>query len=184
MKKENWTLLLSIFAFGLSAYAALACDKRIEADWMGILVGILALLVTTLLGWNIYSAIHIEEIINRKITSAIDLAEEKAQRSIKINLATAQIRTLTGYIANRDWYMAMQGFSTCIWDILQLQDKRMAGDIIPIIKDCLDMIPMDNTKYTRAIKMLADNIKKLSVLDERACDLYVKAVEMLPPKDS
>lgn len=44
-------------ALCISCYAALSCDKRIEADWMGILVGVLSLLVTVLIGWNIYSLI-------------------------------------------------------------------------------------------------------------------------------
>ena len=40
---------MSIAAILLSIYAAFVCDKRIEADWMGILVGVLALLVTVLM---------------------------------------------------------------------------------------------------------------------------------------
>lgn len=180
MKKENWTLGLSIAAFAISVYAAFICDKRIEADWMGVLVGILALLVTILLGWNIYSAIHLNEIINKKI----EKAQKRAERTIKIALATTQMRAVVGYIANRDWYMVMHGYSTCIWDILQLQDKKMAGDIILLISNSIDMIPMDKTRDIEAFKNLINNIKKLSTLDERACDLYIKAVKMVSAKSS
>lgn len=88
MKKENWTLLLSIFAFGLSAYAALACDKRIEADWMGILVGILAILTTVLIGWQILVIWNIRD-IQKKIKeekNAIILRSEENEIEINATL--------------------------------------------------------------------------------------------------
>lgn len=60
MKKLGYiSLAFSIIALALSIYATLVCDKRIEADWMGILVGILALLTTVLLGWQLISALNI-----------------------------------------------------------------------------------------------------------------------------
>lgn len=183
-KKENLALWLSIISLAFSSYAALSCDKRIEADWMGVLVGILALLVTVLLGWNIYSAIHIEETINKKIDSSITEAQKKAERNIQIALATTQIRAINGYIANQDWYMVMNGYSTCIWDILQLQDKNMAGDIIPLIENILERITIREEKEIKALSDLIDNIKKLSSLDERAFDLYSKAIEKMPIKNA
>lgn len=76
MKKENISLLISIAALGFGGYSTFVCDKRIEADWMGILVGVLALLVTALLGWNIYSLIDIKnlrkEISNEKTKAYIE----------------------------------------------------------------------------------------------------------------
>ena len=36
-----------------------------EADWMAILVGILALLTASLIGWQIYRAIELDRIIRR-----------------------------------------------------------------------------------------------------------------------
>lgn len=66
-KKENWALGLSSIAILLSGYTVFVYDKRIEADWMGILIGILALLVTVLVGWNIYSLIDIRNMCPENI---------------------------------------------------------------------------------------------------------------------
>lgn len=60
--KENWALGLSCIAILLSGYSTLVCDKRIEADWMGILVGILAILTTVLIGWQLFTMWNIKEI--------------------------------------------------------------------------------------------------------------------------
>lgn len=61
-KKENLALLLC----GIAVLVSIACRfTRIEPvsiDYMGILVGILSLLVTVLIGWNIYSLIDIRNL--------------------------------------------------------------------------------------------------------------------------
>lgn len=72
--KQNW---LSCLAFVISLFALFICSFRCEpitADWMAILVGILALLVTFLVGWQIYKTIEISQfmknyskIVNEKI---------------------------------------------------------------------------------------------------------------------
>lgn len=62
---KNWnyiSMVISIIAIILSGYATFVCDKRIEADWMGILVGILALLTTILLGWQLFSLFNIQRL--------------------------------------------------------------------------------------------------------------------------
>lgn len=95
MKKENWALGLSIVAMLLSGYAAFVCDKRVEADWMGILVGILALLVTVMLGWNIYSLIDI-----RNLRKEISNERTKAYIESERNVATM-------FMAISDYYYSI-----------------------------------------------------------------------------
>ena len=101
--------------------------------------------------------------------------KQKQKRRINISLATSQIRMINGYIANNDWYMVMHGYSTCIFDILQLQDRKMAEDIITIIDELLDRIIITNNREKKAFTELVKDIKKLSILDDKACDLYLKA---------
>lgn len=166
------TLVISIIALCVSCYRT----PDLGFDYMGVLVGILALLVTILLGWNIYVAVQLNEVMDKKIGEA----QKRAERKINIALATTQMRILNGYIANQDWYMVMRGYSTCIWDILQLQEKKMAGDIISLIDNILYKIEIKNKKEEVAFKELINDIKKLSTLDARACDLYLKALELVP----
>lgn len=75
MKKENVVLGLSSIAIVISIIAICLTAPRsnLGFDYQGVLVGTLTLLVTTLIGWNIYSLIDIrklrEEITLTKGTS-------------------------------------------------------------------------------------------------------------------
>ena len=63
MKKESWALLLSSVAVLISLVAiCVACPHKAELgfDYQGVIVGILSLLVTVLIGWNIYTFIDIK----------------------------------------------------------------------------------------------------------------------------
>lgn len=60
--RKNW---ISIFPILFSLIALVNCYPRIEQlgfDYLGLIVGILALLVTVLLGWNIYALIDTHKI--------------------------------------------------------------------------------------------------------------------------
>lgn len=88
-KKESWALwVISIAALGFSIYAALSCDKRIETDWMGILVGILALLTTVLVGWQILAIWNIRDIQKeiKEEKNAITLRSEENEIEINATL--------------------------------------------------------------------------------------------------
>lgn len=71
-------IILSIIAIII---ATIRCEP-ITLDWMGVLVGILSLLVTILLGWQIYNALRIEHQIKNfenKIEDKIQEIEKNIQ---------------------------------------------------------------------------------------------------------
>lgn len=85
MKKENQSLVLSGVALLFSIVAILVAYFRCEpmtADWMGILVGILSLLVTILIGWQIYSVMQVERKMNDTMTKAIDNMNDTIVKAI------------------------------------------------------------------------------------------------------
>ena len=64
MKKESWALLLSSVAVLISLVAiCVACPHKAELgfDYQGVIVGVLSLLVTILIGWQIYTFIDINK---------------------------------------------------------------------------------------------------------------------------
>lgn len=75
MKKENWALVLSIVSVVISIIAiCISCPHKAELgfDYQGVIVGILALLVTMLIGWNIYSIIDIRKIREELLTTKVN----------------------------------------------------------------------------------------------------------------
>lgn len=75
MKKENWALGLSIVAITLSITATCIAAYRppeLEFDYQGVIVGVLSLLVTMLIGWNIFSIIDIRKIRDELLTTKVN----------------------------------------------------------------------------------------------------------------
>jgi len=68
MKIPKWVRVLSIAALAISLASIIFVLCRIEPitiDWLGILIGILAILVTALIGFHIYKIIEIESIVKK-----------------------------------------------------------------------------------------------------------------------
>ena len=66
MKNKNYLALgISVIALMVSIIAICVAGYRapeLSVDYLGVIVGVLALLVTVLIGWNIYTLIDIDRI--------------------------------------------------------------------------------------------------------------------------
>lgn len=94
MKKEHipcyisiLSLIVSGIAIGVSCYRT----EELSMDYMGMIVGILSLLVTALLGWNIYSVIDVKNIRQ-------DYEELKAKLNASIEEQNAEKTRLRKYV--------------------------------------------------------------------------------------
>lgn len=101
-------VIISLIALSISI---LRCEP-LEMDWFGVLVGILSLLVTTLLGWQIYSVIDIKKTVD-EIKSHTNRAQEETMAR-----AYTSIMNQTSYIIegreNDDCYNAIaNGLYAC-----------------------------------------------------------------------
>lgn len=109
--KSYWSNYLSIGAISCSIVTIITVHpstSELGLDYMGIIVGILSLLVTLLLGWQIWSIISIDKKINDKVeylnkeindkvnSINVSLNENinKAQESLQISGARSSIATL------------------------------------------------------------------------------------------
>lgn len=85
MKKESWALLLSSVAVLISLVTlCVACPHKAELgfDYQGVIVGILSLLVTLLIGWQIYNALEIKKEIKKEIDSSLSQFEKRSLGAI------------------------------------------------------------------------------------------------------
>ena len=75
MKNEYLALGFSIAAITISIIATTIATYRtpeLGFDYQGVIVGILSLLTTTLIGWQIYNVIYIDSKIDKSLKRAID----------------------------------------------------------------------------------------------------------------
>ena len=87
-KKENWALGLSGIAVVISIVSiCVAHPHKAELgfDYQGVLVGVLSLLVTTLIGWNIYTIIDIKSTRDK-----IDEISTGASFMVQKNMAVSE----------------------------------------------------------------------------------------------
>lgn len=78
------SLGVSIISFAFCLFALVRCLPTVDVrfDYLGVIIGILSLLVTTLIGWQIYTIINID----RLVAKAIDKKEEIYSRQIPMEL--------------------------------------------------------------------------------------------------
>lgn len=99
MKKEHipyyisiLSLIVSGIAIGVSCYRT----KELSMDYMGVIVGILSLLVTALLTWNIYTVIDVKSIREdyEELKSKMDTEKKRLRDYVNIiqNFTMANVR--------------------------------------------------------------------------------------------
>ena len=81
--KSYWSNCLSIAAIICSVVAicvSLPSEPEIGIDYIGVIVGILSLLVTMLIGWQIYNVITIDKRIEDKVNEVTDSFEKDIKK--------------------------------------------------------------------------------------------------------
>ena len=82
--KSYWSNCLSIAAIICSVVAicvSLPSEPEIGIDYIGVIVGILSLLVTMLIGWQIYNVITIDKRIEDKVNEVTDSFEKDIKKT-------------------------------------------------------------------------------------------------------
>lgn len=90
--KRNAVGLIAIVVSIIAISVALVYKQPITADWLGVLIGILSLLVMMLIGWNIYSVIDLNKIrhdtenINKEIETRVNNIESKVKADMTFEM--------------------------------------------------------------------------------------------------
>lgn len=176
-KKENWSLGLSGVAVFISITCCFIKTEPVSYDYMGMLVGVLSLLITILLGWQIYSAIYIKDSLKKEVLNSS--AEMVALT--KITLLKSQLNTLYGLHegalrAGNINYM-MSSLDVMMDIAIDLKDKDTAIRIINKIPKLYKMLSMLNLRDVEKEKYneLRLRIKEFSKITDKAFDIYEQA---------
>lgn len=174
MKKENIALGLSGIAVLISISCCFIKIEPVSYDYMGILIGVLSLLVTILLGWQIYSAIYIKDSLRKEV---LDSSKEMVAVT-KNTLLKSQLNTLYGLhegaLRAGDINYMMSSLDVMMDIAIDLRDKEMAIRIINKmpqlyrILSILNLRDVEKEKYNE----LRLRIKEFSKITEKAFDIY------------
>ena len=179
-KKGRFTIwLISIVALTMSvASVCVACFRtgNLGFDYQGVIVGILALLVTALIGWQIYSTIAMEErmrkIAERIVSNKADEIKVEFYRSLA---DTYNSLTLSSIKANKpiESILYLNNQFTCV---LRCNDMNQANNVITnmmgIIKKFKDEC-RDNKELKEILKAHIESMKILLGINPGLADSYL-----------
>lgn len=179
-KKGRFTIwLISIVALTMSvASVCVACFRTgdLGFDYQGVIVGILALLVTALIGWQIYSTIAMEErmrkIAERIVSHKADEIKVEFYRSLA---DTYNSLTLSSIKTNKpiESILYLNNQFTCV---LRCNDMNQANNVITnmmgIIKKFKDEC-RDNKELKEILKAHIESMKILLGINPGLADSYL-----------
>jgi hypothetical protein len=161
MKKENWILGLSISAILVSVTSlCVICirNNELNMDWYGVLIGILSLLVTLLLGWQIYNAVTMEsrlskmtESVKKEFKKVIDCAEKETE--IKILHTTS-----VAFTASKNYELALDFIIKAIASSSDLEDAGLKEVSIVGLENVFLKMKSENA----SVEISEDNFKDYS----------------------
>lgn len=106
MKKENWAFVLSGVSLLVSVIAICMAGYRtpeLGFDYQGVIVGILSLLVTVLIGWQIYSILDAKNIVSNMKQDVISMATAADKQAHQ--LSATVYGALADFYRYRDEYV-------------------------------------------------------------------------------
>lgn len=96
--KKNLSVIISLIALALSITTLCnAYPRELGLDYLGLILGVLSILVTTLLGWNIYTLIDFNQ--TRK---QINQVETKLSSSLETSLYEVQMTAFFVFHQKKD----------------------------------------------------------------------------------
>ena len=181
--KSYWSNCLSIAAIICSVVAicvSLPSAPELGIDYIGVMVGILSLLVTMLIGWQIWNVIAIDKKIDGKVkqtsdslTESINVTKKEMIEYIEKANEKSQTEIMTSLLfIQGDNFLFKSQFENAL-----LRYLDVISDIIekPYIENYSDAINACILKAREAMRSVNNNELK-RVLKEEKKESYLKAL--------
>lgn len=130
-RKNIWILFgISVLMSIASICISILRTEPLTWDGMSALVGVLSLLVTLLLGWQIYTFIDIKGRIKEMIEKELDGKSEYVYTGIIGNTITYQIEDAKFYTYERDWNRVISLYNSILNGYIKLERKKDIEDMV------------------------------------------------------
>lgn len=183
MKKESIAVVLSGIAILTSLGATCLAGYRtpqLAFDYQGIIVGILSLLITILIGWQIYNAVFWKKNIDDKIEDRLKNETGYAIKAINGLMYNAYQSNLICYLKSRDWFKIIVTQNSMIDILVNMKEKDYVEKHIEYVYSLLEHVEEFNELEMSVLKDYIKNIKKLSSFSDKIIDVCVFANTKIP----
>ena len=187
---QAYTIVVSLVAYILSICAIAHIYPREETsfDYLGLIIGVLSLLVTVLIGWQIYTTLDSKRII-KEFKSEID--ETKHLHACLQRLVAALSYRPENYGIERSLKKFYIGMLKYLLAVTSYKDRN-ADDILRIIRvlcNILDKVPSEDKEFTKEEdrectflynQILQQESELTSMEKEQLQDLHKRRTELKP----
>lgn len=169
--KSYWSNCLSITAIICSLVAicvSLPSAPELGIDYIGVIVGILSLLVTMLIGWQIYNAIIIEKkikdevkLIEKSFQKEIQAIKDESEISAKKILYKAEYIDLKFQLSKHNPTGIAKCLRAMIENAIHINDPKLFSNVAEMV--LLSKETINNMTITHPIKQIEVNDEFLNI---------------------
>lgn len=197
-KKANWAIGLSIAALLLVAimFVLWCCNaggfRAVDLDtFVGVIVALLAIIVTLVLGWQIFNIFELKN----KIDEVNELKKQFKEQQNNIQQLTLKNKHVTGFtwgksaIKDQNWCAAFRYFILSLSASLQLDSPINVDPILAFMSEIYKKL-QPHTKYAKEYyQEIVDadkeirSLRNFSLIEERYKKSYDKIIAKIEVDD-
>lgn len=180
MKKDKFTRITSWIAIvaSLAALIIVLSERYprtdLDFDYMGIIIGVLSLLVTILIGWQVADRIILERRIKSLLESGVNSAKRELEDGVNMSMLTIYSTSAICYLNAKDWFKLIVVQRNMIDPTIELHDKAIADLISDWTLSLAEQWSSFNKTEKETFMSYLEKFKELSKLTDKAIDTYTK----------
>lgn len=176
MKKELsiWLSLISLVLSVVATCVAIWRSPDLRFDYQGVLVGVLSLLVTMLIGWQIYNALYLKEQIKKEVLGEVDDITRLAYRALLVANYENTLRQFEAALVNGDINNMISCSGILMSIAIELEDKDLADkslDNFLKVKKYIGHIELNEMERS-FYRSIMEEVKGLGGITEKAFEVY------------
>ena len=183
-KKEIWKLfigsiLFSLLSCSLVIYFHIGITHEITWDLLGVFSGVLSILVTALIGWQVYSVIFWKKEMDNRINKIINEKIDRVMLRTNLLMYESYQTNLQGYINAKEWTKVIIMQKAMINILKELKNTNLTNKYVKHINDLLSFTEEMSCREIRELKELIEDLKGIFKYSDKAIDLYILAKDKL-----
>lgn len=194
-KQSKKTLILSILSIIISVvvlcFVIKIKDYPLDFDWYGALIGVLSLLVTMLIGWNIFTVIDFDRRVTKRIDKAIIRlnksineaeirSKHKIDHDVKQSLHIMLGTSAMSMISNNFYNIALYYYITAAKDAKDNGDEDSVGEYLEMVDACLTDIEKDYRQYNTSQTLISDMLDKILAINPNNTISIIERLKKIP----
>lgn len=174
-----WISVVSLLLSVVAVCVAVWRSPELSFDYQGVIVGVLSLLVTVLIGWQICYFVFIRKEINKEVDKKLrELSHIQFNTADMIHISSCTSQIL-GCLKYNEWYKVILLYNEKIDFVCSLGEKEEAEKTVRGLNKLLANADLFDRKEMDEFKCLVEKSKNLSKLTESCFVFYSEATKKI-----